>query len=125
MNNFPKSNTNHYKTFNKILDIFNFNTSSIGYHYLLEGLVLFTNINSSSIHFEFNLKNDFYKNIYYKHNIQNINRIQWSIDKTISSMIKYTPKSTLKIFFPNTNKPSSKLVITKILDIYYKRINHS
>ena len=107
-----------YENFNKILSNFEFNTSSKGYRYILDGLVLFVN-NNDHLSPNFNLEKDFYNNLLIKYNLKSIYTIKWNVDKTIQSMVRYTKKEILKSFFPNLSKPTSKVVINKFLKMFY------
>lgn len=107
-----------YEIFNKILSNFEFNTSSKGYRYILDGLVLFVH-NNEHLTPNFNLEKDFYNNLLVKYNLKSIYTIKWNVDKTVQSMVRYTKKEILSSFFPNLNKPTSKVVINKILEMYY------
>lgn len=107
-----------YEDFNKILSNFEFNISSKGYHYILDGLVLFVNSNDH-LSPNFNLEKDFYNNLLVKYNLKSIYTIKWNVDKTIQSMVRYTKKEILNSFFPNLSRPTSKVVINKILEIFY------
>lgn len=93
----------------KYLDKFYFNKSSPGYLYIFQCIKLCLDNNKLISPFETNL----YVQIAKQNNIKSNKVIKWSIDKTISSMNKYTNSSTLNEFFPYS-KVTPKIFINDI-----------
>lgn len=60
--------------------------------------------------------NDLYKNIADKNNIS-IKKVKWNIEKSISSMYRYTKTEELKKLFPyyDGRKPTPKYVVSVAL----------
>ncbi len=99
-----------------ILSIFDFNTNSLGYSYLIECIRLCL----EDSHYIKDFENYLYPQIAKIYNISNYNKVKWAVDKSIKSMFRYTKTSTLKKFFPNAKKLSPKVFIKKIVALLSK-----
>lgn len=98
---------------NELLHEFSFNFSSEFYNCLLIGI-------EKSLYKPL-LLNDIYKEVA-KEVKGNGNNIKWGIQKLISSMIRYTPKETIKKYFRYNNQPSAKLFISEMSKISKEKI---
>lgn len=96
-----------------VLNIFDFNTNSLGYSYLIECIKLCL----EDTHYIEDLKNYLYPQIAKIYNISNHSKVEWAVDKSIKSMFRYTKTSTLNKFFPNAKSISTKVFIKKIVAI--------
>lgn len=105
----------------KILSNFDFNTKSKGYKYLLDS------INACIIypHLLNNLEKNLYPSIAKKYSNCTPLKIKWSIEKSISSMNRYTDTKILKKFFLTSKKISTKFFIEKILTLINDDTNSS
>ena len=96
----------------ELLNNFYFNKSSPGYLYIVECIKICLNKNSLITPFE----KELYKIIANENNAKSNLHVKWAIDKSISTMNKYTTPSVLNDFFPYS-RPTSKIFITEMFNI--------
>lgn len=105
--NIDKNNTTKLESYiDELLHEFSFNFTSTFYEYLLICI-------KKAIYRPLVL-NNIYKEVA-KENDINFNRLKWGIQKLIVSMVRYTPATILKKYFPYTSTPSPKLFIYEIV----------
>ena len=97
----------------KLLNNFEFNKSAIGYSYILDCIIEIIN-NPETLK---NIEKSLYTKVANKHYLCTSNKIKWNIDKSISSMCRYTNKDILTSSFGNVNKITSKQFLTHIYNI--------
>lgn len=100
----------------KILSIFNFNISSLGYKYLIDCIAMCINADEIILPIEKKL----YKLVAEQNNISNHIKVKWAIQKAISSMLNYTEEKTIKENFLYTSSPTPKQFITQIFFEFFK-----
>ncbi len=93
------------------LSVFDFNTTSLGYSYLVECVKLCL---ENPLYLK-DFKNCLYPEIAKIYHVPKASKIKWSVEKTIKSMYRYTNTPTLKKFFPNEKKLSPKFFIKEII----------
>ena len=92
------------------LSQFNFNTGSKGYIYLTKCIIeIFKDPRKLD-----NIEKLLFPSIAYQLNIDNPKVIKWSIQKLISSMIRYTNSNVILEYFPHGNKPTIKMFLSTI-----------
>ena len=100
----------------KILNVFNFNKSNIGYKYIEKCITYCVEKNYKSI---YKIK-DLYKEISLNDNYINELNISWNISKSIQTMNRFTDNKTLQKYFPCNTSPTPKVFINQILNMYYE-----
>ncbi len=103
-----------------ILKELDFNTNTLGYSYLLDCIITCIESKNKLV---FKMK-ELYSNISSMSRVNtdfaNDKKIKWNIDKTIKTMINNTGRKRMEKFFQNTNLPTSKMLINRVLEIYYQ-----
>lgn len=100
----------------ELLSNFSFNTTSLGYAYIIDCISICIENKYSTIPTSKLL----YSEVAGKNNISNVFSIKWNIDKSIKSMINLTSQEKMKEFFQHLERPTSKLFINRMLDVFYK-----
>lgn len=98
----------------KLLNEFSFNFSSKSYLHLIKCI-------EKATHKPLVLQN-LYQEIANEENTS-LNNIKWGIEKLIYAMVRYTPKNTLKNYFPHSSNISPKLFIYTIIHILEENNN--
>ena len=98
----------------RLLDKFEFNRSSIGYHYIVESLNYCVNAKIKQTP-KINKMYEILADEKY-----NANQINWNIRKALNSMNRLTEKEVMKKYFAFNYYPTPKEFLNRILDIYYK-----
>ena len=99
------------------LSCFNFNKNSKGYKYLID-CVDFCFYEPQLLN---NMENKLFFKVSQKNNIKNNKEIKWSIQKTLTSMERYTDTATILKYFPYTKNPTLKTFISEISEIIIKK----
>lgn len=102
------------KNITNILNIFNFNKSSLGYSYIIDCL----NICISKGYKRLPKMNTICNEIAKQNNLTSSKTIDWNIQKAIKNMRIYTDSSVLNKYF--SFEPSTKIFLNEILSIYYR-----
>ena len=98
---------------NKLLEIFTFNKSSLGYKYIVNFLDICINKKYTYIPKIYIICNEIAK----KNNLNSSQKIDWNIQRSIKFMKNYTDSAILKKYFKFY--PSTKIFLNKILSLYY------
>lgn len=109
-----KKEKNIRKNIVSILNIFNFNKSSLGYSYIIDCL----NICISKGYKRLPKMNTICNEIAKQNNLTSSKTIDWNIQKAIKNMRIYTDSSVLNKYF--SFDPSTKIFLNEILSIYYR-----
>lgn len=96
-----------------ILRMFNFNTSSLGYKYLLCSIDICIKNGSLIIPIEKNLFSIVAKEC----GVDCYKKIKWNIEKSILSMIRYTDENILSSLFGKNERPTPKVFISRIYEV--------
>lgn len=99
-----KNKTDIRKRIEKELEMFQFNKNSIGYKYLIECLI-YTCQNSNLLD---NMESSLFPLVAKKFKNKKGSNIKWAIQKTIKSMIRYTPKDKIEKTFHEIKIPTIK-----------------
>ena len=103
-----KEKSNVTEQIERQLDIFNFNKNSIGYKYLVECLMcIYYNPN-----FLVNMESNLFPEVMRRFQIKNVKNIKWAMQKTVKSMLRFTPTKQIEKFFKNNRMPTLKTFIT-------------
>ena len=96
----------------ELMSHFNFNKSSIGYDYIIDCISICVENKYLITPIEKNL----YQKVAKKHHIEYNPSIKWAIEKTLSSMVKYTDNKILDFYFPHS-KPTPKAFINEMFNV--------
>ena len=111
-----KKEKNIRKNIVNILNIFNFNKSSLGYGYIIDCL----NICISNSYKKLPKMKIICEKIAKESNLTSPKVIDWNMQKTIKNMRIYTDRSILNKYF--AFEPSTKIFLNEVLSIYYNII---
>ncbi len=112
LNNLYNKEDIRTKNLEKILNIFEFNKSNIGYKYIIDLLNLC--IDEKCTHIP--TLNKIYDKIAYKYNLSSSKNIGWNIEKSINNMKTMTDYRIINKYFGFP--PSPKIFLEIILDMY-------
>ncbi len=101
-----------HKNLGKILDIFSFNKSSIGYKYIIDLLDICIDENYTHIP----TLNQLYSKIAFKYGMPTPESVGWNIEKTIRNMKMMTKSEIIDKYFGYS--PSPKIFFEIILNMY-------
>ena len=105
-----KNKTDIRKRIEKELEMFQFNKNSIGYKYLIECLI-YTCQNSNLLD---NMESSLFPLVAKKFKNKKGSNIKWANQKTIKSMIRYTPKDKIEKTFHEIKIPTIKFFLITI-----------
>lgn len=97
----------------KILDIFSFNTASVGYKYIVDCLEICINNNYQTVPFLYSICEEIAK----LNNVPSPQTVNWDMQKSVKYMQLSTDSSILNRYFNFI--PSTKIFLNKVLSIYY------
>ena len=96
------------------LNNFEINITTLGYEYIVEGLML--SIEDDNLLKDF--QNGLYKTLAIKHNLPKNYNIKWAVEKCIKATVRYTDFEVVKSYFhvETTEKVTPKLFISIIVE---------
>lgn len=95
------------------LNEFEFNTTSIGYKYLVQCIEYCLTIGQVPTPLEKKL----FSKIAKKNNISDFRKVKWSVEKTLLTMLRYTDRKVINSVFVHNERPSPKIFISKIYEL--------
>lgn len=98
-----------------VLKEFNFNTSAIGYSYIISCFQFCLERGGMILPMEQGL----YQKVADKYKVEKVSTVKWNIQKCISSMIRFTDNKVLQHYFGYTIKPTPKQFVMRMLEYIY------
>lgn len=99
----------------EIMKKLQFNTNTLGYSYLVDCITICI---ENKYNTSFKIK-EIYSNI--SNNYISTQNVKWNIDKTIKNMVENTSNDVLEEFFKSRIFPTTKPLISRILEIFYEK----